>query len=75
MTSTWYKATFPDTESLEEIEQAVDAQFGGLCTVYRGENARVVFVHLHEKTAEIMRKQFAVWVNEGYLASFEEKDR
>lgn len=70
---TWYKVTFPETQSLSEIERAVEAKFGGLCEAYRGESDRVVYIRPHEDTVEIVRKQFAVWVKDGYLLSFEEK--
>ena len=70
---TWYKVTFPETESLIEIERAVDARFGGLCDVYRGDSDRIVYIRPHEDTVDIVHKQFAAWVKDGYLLSFEEK--
>ena len=65
--------TFPAHEAQDEVELAVEAQFGGLCDAYRGENERVAYVRLHEGTADAMREQLATWVNQGYLLSFEEK--
>jgi len=65
--------TFPAHEAHDEVELAVEAQFGGLCDAYRGENERVAYLRLHADTAEVMREQLATWVNQGYLLSFEEK--
>ena len=69
----WYRVTFPATEAPDEVELAVEVKFGGLCDAYRGENERVAYVRLYEDTADVMRKQLATWVNQGYLLSFEEK--
>jgi len=71
--SEWYTIRFPEHEPLEEIERAIEAEFGGLCIAYRGNEDRVVHIRPHENTEEIVREQFKLFVEEGYLLSFEKR--
>jgi len=66
----WYTVKFLEQESLTEIADAIECGFGGMCTAYRGDDPRVVYVSPTEEAEGFFEKQLQQFVTSGYLLSF-----
>jgi hypothetical protein len=62
------KITYPENTPPEDIQLAVESNFGGFGTVYRGENERVLYLLQFRVPYDLVKAQLAQLQNDGYLA-------
>jgi hypothetical protein len=70
MVSHRIKITFPDSIPIAEVEEAVEARFGGMGSAYRGPGDRIVFLHNLEMPFELVTRQLTAFQEDGLILSW-----